>query len=197
MNKSLDFYFFLGSTYSYLSVTRAPKTAANAGVTLNWTPFSVRTLMREQNNSPFSGKPVKLKYMWRDLERRAERFGIRFAGAPQYPIDLEERANHVATLASVEGWCQEFVQAAYETWFIRKLDPGAPENLKSILESLGRDPDKSLAKARSTEITGLYKSRTDKARELGIFGSPSYVIGSEVFWGDDRLEDAISWSQAQ
>ncbi len=153
--------------------------------------------MKEQNNSPFSGKPFKLKYMWRDIERRAERFQIDFAGAPQYPIDVEERANHVATLASAEGWCQEFVQAAYRTWFIKKLDPGAPENLSSILESLGHDPDSCTAKAESREVIALYKSRTDKARELGIFGSPSFVAGSEVFWGDDRLEDALTWCQTR
>ncbi len=197
MNASLDFYFFIGSTYAYLSVSRAAEEAASAGVTLNWMPFSVRTLMREQNNSPFSGKPVKLKYMWRDIERRAERLRIPFVGASQYPIDPEERANHVATLASTEGWCQEFAQAAYETWFLRKLDPGEPENLRSILESLGRNPDACTAKAESAEIVGLYKARTDKARELGIFGSPTYVAGSEIFWGDDRLEDALAWCQTR
>lgn len=87
MQSNLDFYFFVGSTYSYLSVARAAREAAVAGVALNWKPFSVRTLMREQNNSPFNGKPAKLRYMWRDIESRAKRFNIPFSGAPQYPID--------------------------------------------------------------------------------------------------------------
>lgn len=88
MQTTLDFYFFIGSTYSYLSVARAQREAASAGIALNWKPFSVRTLMREQNNSPFTGKPAKLNYMWRDIERRAHRFGIPFSGAPPYPVDL-------------------------------------------------------------------------------------------------------------
>jgi 2-hydroxychromene-2-carboxylate isomerase len=197
MQSSLDFYFFVGSTYSYLSVARAAKEAAHAGVVLNWKPFSVRTLMREQNNSPFSGKPTKLKYMWRDVERRAARFGVPFDGAPPYPIDLEERANRVATLASMEGWCQEFVQAAYGTWFLKKLDPGLPENLQAILEALGRDAARSMVEAEKPSVVSLYKERTDTARELGVFGSPSYVSGLEVFWGDDRLEDALAWCSAR
>ena len=197
MTPSLDFYFFIGSTYSYLSVARAGKVAESAGVTLNWRPFSVRTLMREQNNSPFSGKPAKLNYMWRDIERRAERFEIPFSGAPSYPIDLDERANHVATLAAKEGWCQEFAQAAYASWFLKKQDPGVPQNLRSILEGLGRDAERCLVAAERAEIVSLYKARTDKARELGIFGSPSYVADSEVFWGDDRLEDALAWCQTR
>jgi 2-hydroxychromene-2-carboxylate isomerase len=133
--------------------------------------------------------------MWRDIERRAERFGIDFQGVPQYPIDKDEMANRVATLASLEGWCETFTQAAYKTWFLKKLDPGAPENLRTILEELGRNPQTCMAKAESAEIIELYKERTDKAREIGIFGSPSYVAGSEVFWGDDRLEDALAWCQ--
>jgi 2-hydroxychromene-2-carboxylate isomerase len=196
MNAALDFYFFVGSTYSYLSVARAARVAASAGVILNWKPFSVRTLMREQNNSPFNGKPVKTKYMWRDIERRAARFGIPFEGAPQYPIDPEERANRVATLASMEGWCQDFVQAAYAAWFLRKLDPGLPENLQRILEELGRDAKSCMAEAESALVSAKYKERTDAARDLGVFGSPRYVAGSEVFWGDDRLEDALAWCAA-
>ncbi|KAB2870295.1 MAG: 2-hydroxychromene-2-carboxylate isomerase, partial [Burkholderiaceae bacterium] len=65
----MDFFFFIGSTYSYLSVVRAESAAAQAGVELVWRPFSVRTLMREQNNVPFSTKPAKMRYMWRDIER--------------------------------------------------------------------------------------------------------------------------------
>lgn len=193
MQASIDFYFFVGSTYSYLSVARAAGEAAQAGVTLNWKPFSVRTLMREQNNSPFTGKPAKLAYMWRDLERRAARFQVPFAGAPQYPIDPQERANRVATLASQEGWCPEFVQAAYAAWFQRKMDPGSLETLASILRGLNRDAEACIEKAESPSVIGLYKERTDTARALGVFGSPSFVVGQEVFWGDDRLEDALAW----
>ena len=196
MLQTLDFYVFIGSTYSYLSVARAEAQAARAGVALRWRPFSVRTLMREQNNSPFSGKPVKLRYMWRDIERRAARFGIPFEGAPPYPIDADERANRVATLASMQGWCPAFTQAAYTAWFLHKADPGVPDKLRGILTGLGRDADACMAQADSPAVVAQYQAHTDAARELGLFGSPSYVAGSEVFWGDDRLDDALAWCQA-
>ena len=101
MPPRLEFFFFLGSTYSHLSVHRAGALAQASGVELVWRPFSVRTLMREQNNSPFVGKPVKLRYMWRDVERRTARFGVPFDGIPPYPIDPDELANRVATLAAL------------------------------------------------------------------------------------------------
>lgn len=196
MSARIEFFFFVGSTYSYLSVSRAQALAERAGVALAWRPFSVRTLMREQNNSPFAGKPVKLKYMWRDLERRAARFGVPFDGAPPYPIDPHELANHVATLAALEGWCMPFVQAAYRTWFLDKRDPGDPQALTDVLRSIGQDAERCLQAAQADVVKDDYSAATDRARHLGMFGSPTFAVGDEIFWGDDRLEDAIAWSQA-
>lgn len=193
--RRLDFCFFLGSTYSYLSVNRADAVARAHGIELDWRPFSVRTLMREQNNSPFAGKPAKLNYMWRDIERRASRFGIPFDGAPPYPIDAAERANHVATLAASEGWCAAFVREAYRAWFIEKLDPGTPEVLRAVLQRIGQ-PASCIERAEHEDVVRRYTAETDRARTLGIFGSPTWVVdGREIFWGDDRLEDAIEWLQ--
>ncbi|MBK9360472.1 MAG: 2-hydroxychromene-2-carboxylate isomerase [Rubrivivax sp.] len=194
---TLEFFFFIGSTYSHLSVHRAEALAREAGVALVWRPFSVRTLMREQNNIPFAGKPVKTAYMWRDLERRARRFGVPFDGIAPYPIDADERANRVATLAAMQGWCPDFTRAAYRAWFLDKQDPGRPEVLARILAGLGRDAAACLEAADGDAVRADYARQTDRARALGLFGSPSFVHGSEVFWGDDRLDDAIAWALAQ
>jgi 2-hydroxychromene-2-carboxylate isomerase len=192
----LEFFVYIGSTYSHLSVARASAVAAEGGVDLRWTPFSARTLMREQNNLPFNGKPVKLKYMWRDVERRAMRFNVPFDGIPPYPVGKTEIANHVATLASVEGWCPQFTQAAYKKWFLEKKDPGEFEVLEALIASIGQDPERVLKAAQAQECLDTYDRRTCRARELGVFGSPTFVHGTEVFWGDDRLEDAIQWAIA-
>lgn len=192
---TLDFYFFIGSTYTYLAVQRGAELAARHGVTLAWRPFSLRTLLHEQNNVPFVGKPFKLRYMWRDLERRAARHGIPFEGIPPYPIDPEELANRVATLASLEGWCADFARAAYRTWFLEKRDPGHEDALRPVLVQLGRNPDDCFRRADSAEVRDAYASNTASARELGIFGSPTFACGTELFWGDDRLEDALGWAR--
>ncbi len=192
----LEFFFFVGSTYTYLSVYRAAALAGAEGVELIWRPFSVRTLMREQNNSPFVGKPFKLRYMWRDLERRAGRFGIPFDGIPPYPIDPDELANRVATVAAMQGWCAGFARAAYGAWFLGKHDPGNPEHLRAILAGLGKDADACLGMADSAEVREEYALQTSRARDLGIFGSPTFACGAEIFWGDDRLDDALAWVRA-
>jgi 2-hydroxychromene-2-carboxylate isomerase len=190
---TLDFYFFIGSTYTYLSVHRASALAAAAGVRLNWRPFSLRTILREQDNSPFLGKPDKLRYMWRDIERRAARGGIPFAGPAPYPTDPESRASHVATLAEAEGWCEPYVREVFRTWFLDKVDPGSPQVLAGILARVGQPAD-VLQRAESPEVAARYAAHTVAARARGVFGSPSFVTaGGEVFWGDDRLEEALEW----
>ena len=196
MPKQLDFFFFLGSTYTYLAVNRADALAAREGISLRWRPFSVRSIMIEQNNRPFVGKPVKLAYMWRDLERRAQRHGIPFASIPSYPNDPDELANRVATLAAVEGWCPTFAKAAYRTWFMENKDPGRLEHLSVLLERLGKNPSEVIANANSPEVRDRYAQETEIARSLGIFGSPTFVYESELFWGDDRLEDAVDWCKS-
>jgi 2-hydroxychromene-2-carboxylate isomerase len=196
MSNQLEFFFFYGSTYTYLTVMRIEQAAAEADVNVRWRPFNVREIMVEQNNIPFRGKPVKMRYMWRDIERRAARYGIPFSGVPTYPVDPENLANRVGVVAAIEGWCPEYTKATYRAWFLEDKPPGEPEHLGSILRARGKDPEAVVSLADSQEIRDKYDAETDVAREMGIFGSPTFAISNEIFWGDDRLEDALEWCRA-
>ena len=72
--------------------------------------------------------------------------------------------------------------------------PGDLESLTNILVELAKDPAAVLDLANGSAVRAKYDAETETARSLGIFGSPTFVIGSEIFWGDDRLEDALDWS---
>jgi 2-hydroxychromene-2-carboxylate isomerase len=192
----MDFFFSYSSTYSYLSVMRADRLASKAGVTLRWRPFRLRTITQEQNNRPFIGKPVKLKYMWRDVERRAKQHGIPFNGIPPYPVDSEALAHRVGIVAAAEGWCPEYSRALYEKWFLGHKDPGDLSQIREVLTSLGKVADSVFDRAQSPQIESQLASETDVARGLGIFGSPTFVVGTEIFWGDDRLEIAVDWCKS-
>ena len=193
MRKRLDFFFFYGSTYTYLTVMRIEEAARRAGIEVRWRPFNVRAIMIEQNNIPFRDKPVKMQYMWRDIERRAARYGIPFDRVPTYPVDPESLANRVGVVSTAEGWCPAYTRATYRAWFLEDKPPGEPENLISTLRGLDKDPDAVIERANSREIRDRYDAETDLARSMGIFGSPTFAVGDEIFWGDDRLEDALEW----
>ncbi len=193
--KHIEFWFSIGSTYTYLTVMRLKTVEQKAGVTFNWQPFSVRALMQEMDNIPFIGKPAKEKYMWRDIQRRAERYGIPANLPIEYPLKNFDLANRVAIVAQQEGWCPEYVRTTYQLWFREALPAGDEPNLSESLKKAGQLPDRVLELADSDAINHAYQGATSRARTLGIFGSPSFVVdGLELFWGDDRLEDAVDCS---
>jgi 2-hydroxychromene-2-carboxylate isomerase len=194
---AIDFWFSVGSTYTYLTVMRIDEVARQEGVEVRWHPFSVRVLMMEQNNIPFRGKPIKTAYMWRDIERRASMYGFPARVPAPYPLTEFDLANKVAVLGAQEGWCKEYVQEAYRRWFQRGEEAGLDPYLQETLRHIGQDPDRVIQSARSEPIEQAYKEATDEARRLNVFGSPSFVIEGEVFWGDDRLHDAIEWGRSR
>ena len=192
----IEFWFSIGSTYTYLTVMRIGEVAATTGISFRWRPFDVRAIMLEMNNIPFSTKPVKARYMWRDVERRAAMYGIPWAAIPPYPLKDLSLPNRVALVGCEEGWCAAYVTAAYRRWFIGRKDVSGEPNISTSLREIGQDPDRVLAIADSERLKILLNGQTDTARGLEIFGAPSFVVGDELFWGDDRLEDAIAWRQS-
>jgi len=162
------------------------------GLAFRWRPFSIRVIMKEMENFP-SSKPLKLTYAWRDAGRRAHAYGFPFRATPPYPIKEFDLANLVAVTGAAEGWCQGHVRATYRRWFLAHQEPGAEPNLLESLKEIGQDAERVRARAESDEIRAAFGAATDEARTLGIFGVPTFVTGGELFWGDDRLEDAIRW----
>ena len=189
----IDFWYSIGSTYSYLTVMRLPEVERAAGIKVRWRPFDVRHVMVEQNNIPFKDKPMKTAYMWRDLERRAGRYGLAPRVPAPYPLPGLVLANQIATLGAEEGWVAEYTRATYRRWFESGEPAGEEPNISESLREIGCDPSQALAAAQSEGIKGALESATHEAMELGVFGSPTFVVDGEVFWGDDRLEDALLW----
>ncbi len=193
----VDFWFSIGSTYSYLTIMRLPEIERTSGIEFRWRPFNVRHVMIEQNNIPFKEKPVKTAYMWRDIERRAERYGLNPSLPAPYPLPGLVLANLVAKLGAKEGWVEDYTRATYRRWFEKGEPAGEEPNISESLKEIGCDPDLVLAEAQSERTNEALSAETHEAMRLGVFGSPSFVVNGEVFWGDDRLEDAILWATNQ
>jgi len=194
--KEIDFYFSIGSTYTYLSVTRILDVEKEHQVKFNWKPFSVRAIMKEMNNIPFpKDKLNKVNYMWRDIERRAEGYGF-FAKTPvPYPLSEFDLANQIAILGLDKGWGVDYVRMTYKKWFQENKEPAIDPSITEICDELKINKDEILLEAKTELIEGKYLANTNSARNHKIFGSPSFVVGNEIFWGDDRMEDAINWAK--
>jgi len=194
--KNIDFYFSIGSTYTYLSVTRILDVEKKNQVKFNWKPFSVRMIMKEMNNIPFPKDKInKVNYMWRDIERRAEGYKF-FAKTPvPYPLSEFDLANQIAILGLKMGWGVEYVRLTYKKWFQEGKEPVVEPSISEVCKELGLNKDEIITESKTKEIKDEYFSNTDAARENKVFGSPSFIVDNELFWGDDRMEDAIEWSK--
>ena len=194
--KDIDFYFSIGSTYTYLSVTRILDIEKKNQVKFNWKPFSVRMIMKEMNNIPFPKDKInKVNYMWRDIERRAEGYKF-FAKTPvPYPLSEFDLANQIAILGLKTVWGVDYVRLTYKKWFQEGKEPAVEPSISEVCKELGLNKDEIIIESKTKEIKDEYFLNTDAARENKIFGSPSFMVDNELFWGDDRMEDAIKWSK--
>ena len=193
--KKIEFWYSIGSTYTYLSTQRLTEIANKKNIEFEWCPFSVRSRMIEMENVPFMAekKRDKIDYMWRDVQRRANFYGFDAKVPAPYPLKEFDLANKVAIFGKDQGWIKEYTILTYKKWFLEHLEPGSEPNLSSTLKEIGLDPDKIINLAQEDEIELKYLKNTEMAKNKGIFGSPSFIVENEVFWGDDRCEDAIKW----
>ncbi len=195
--RPLDFWFTMGSTYTYLSVARLDGVAKAAGVPVRYRPFKNVQALTGATGVPFREGTAKMRYMWRDIERRAAEHGLPIRLPVPYPAPDTPRANRVMLVGLRGGWGPAYVRAAYRLWFEHGLGNGGDENLRASLAECGQGEhiDRILNLADGEDVGRALDRATDEARALGVFGSPTFAVGTELFWGDDHLEDAIRWAR--
>jgi 2-hydroxychromene-2-carboxylate isomerase len=192
-SRRLEFWYEFASTYSYLSALRVENVAAAARIQLAWRPFLLGPIFRAQgwNDSPFNLYPTKGRYMWRDVERLAAGYQLPFAKPSAFPRNGLSAAR-IALVAEPEGWCPDWTRAVYAAEFAHDRDIADGAVLTGLLETLGQDPGAVLARAESPDNKAALRAQTERAQSLGIFGAPSFVVDGELYWGNDRLGDAIA-----
>jgi 2-hydroxychromene-2-carboxylate isomerase len=190
----LEFWFEFASTYSYPAAMRIETLAARAGVALAWRPFLLGPIFQAQgwSDSPFNLYPAKGRYMWRDLERLCEKHGLPY-GRPTIFPQRSVLAARLALAAIDEPWLPALVRGIYVANFAEGADISATETLARVLARLDQDPKPWLDHAQAQSAKDALRANTDRAQALGIFGAPTFVARDEVFWGGDRLEDALAW----
>ncbi len=194
----IEIWFEFGSTYSYVAALRVDDVAAAVGVPIVWKPFLLGPLFQRQgwNDSPYNIYPARGRYMWRDIERLCAKYGHPFRRATEFPRN-GLLAARVALLGESEPWMREFSRRVYRANFAEDQEISKPELIAGILEGMGLEAEQILDAARSPENKEKLRARTEQAWSLGIFGAPSFIVDGELFWGNDRMEEAFSWRESR
>ena len=196
MSAAVEFWFDFASPYSYLAAMRIAALADAAGVGVTWRAFLLGPIFAAQgwNDSPFNIYPPKGRYMWRDLERICARDGLSLRRSSVFPRN-GLLAARVACRFAGEDWVPAFCRAVFCANFADDREIAEPAVVLGCLAEAGVAGEAVIAAAQSEDGKAGLRAVVEQAKARGLFGAPSFVVGDEVFWGNDRLEDALDWAR--
>jgi len=194
----LDFFFELASPYAALCALRIEDVAGRAGVRVRWRPFLLGPIFKAQGlaETPMRVYPLRGAYMMHDVPRRARRYGFTLSVPPDFPRN-PLLAARVAVVALSQGWGEDFSRALYRAEFQEGRDIGQAGEVARVVAAMKRPAEAVLAAAQAPEVKAALRAETEAASAAGIFGAPSFLVEGELFWGDDRLEDALDWARGR
>ena len=196
MSKQLEFWFEFASSYSYLTVMRIDDVAARYDVEVIWKPFLLGPIFAAQgwSTSPFNIYPSKGRYMWRDMERRAAKYDLPFKRPdPDNKDAFPQNGLAAARLAIIgleQNWGRAFCKSVFTTQFADGHNISDRAFVAKLALQAGAHDDE-IEQANADTNKATLRAQTEQAVALGLFGAPSFIAGQELFWGDDRLEDAL------
>jgi 2-hydroxychromene-2-carboxylate isomerase len=194
----MEFWFEFGSNYSYLSVMRIEEAARQRAVRIIWKPFLLGPIFRTLGlqNSPFILQKEKGAYVWRDMERQCRKYGLRWRQPSTFPRGCV-LPMRVALIAAGQPWIGPFCRRVMKLNFVLDLDINQPDHLAPILTELGLPAGNILDQAQAEPAKKRLRQQTEQARNKGVFGAPTFFVGTEMFWGNDRLDDALLFASEQ
>jgi len=197
MPGTVDFWFDFASTYSYPAAMRVAALAEAAAVRVRFRPFLLGPIFKAQGwtTSPFNLYPAKGNHMWRDLERLCADLSLPFRRPEPFPQN-SLLAARVGIAALDHGWGEDFCRALFRAQFGDGIRIDDAVSIADVLAGLRVEPEPVLTAAQSDAIKARLRTQTDEAQRLGLFGAPSFTTADgELFWGNDRLEQALRWAK--
>ncbi len=195
--RAIEFWFDFASTYSYLSAMRIEDVANASGLQVIWKPFLLGPIFASQGwtSSPFNLYPAKGRYMARDMERITQARGLAFRMPDPFP-QHSVAAARLALVGLEHAWGPTLCKAIFQAEFADGLTISEPATLHHCLDMIGARQSNEIAAASTDAIKSRLRALTQDAQINGIFGAPTIrTADGELFWGDDRLEQAVAWAQ--
>lgn len=187
MSKSVEFFFDFGSPASYLAWTQLPKIAEHAEAEIIWQPMLLGAVFKATGNQSPAMIASKGRYMFQDLARFAKRYQVEMNFNPHFPINTITLMRGAAGYLGTEHF-ERYVECVFRAMWIDKQNMGDPQVLAEVLSKNGFNPQEVLAMVNDDAVKERLKTITDAAIKRGAFGAPTMFVGSQLFFGQDRLD---------
>jgi 2-hydroxychromene-2-carboxylate isomerase len=189
MPKTVEFFFDFGSPTSYLAWTQLPKLAAEAGAQLLWRPMLLGGVFKATGNASPAMVPAKGRWMNEDMARWAKRYGVPLAMNPHFPINTLTLMRGATGLQLRQpADFERYVEMVYRAMWEAPCNMGDAAVLAQVLQRAGFDVEKLLALVNDPEVKARLVATTEEAVARGVFGAPTIFVGTQMFFGQDRLD---------
>ncbi len=183
----LEYFFDYVSPFAYLADTQLPGLLERTGAEVVYRPFFLGGVMQASQNSPPINVPNKGRYMFRDLERWSRRYGVTTNPNPHFPVNTLS-VMRAAIAALDDPRFADFHRAMFRGVWVDGQNLADAAVLRTAIAGAGLDADAILARAGDAEVKATLRRNSEEAVERGAFGAPTFFVGDEMFWGNDRLE---------
>lgn len=186
--KQVEFFFDVGSPFSHIAWRALPEIAARTGAEIVWRPILIGGVFKATGNVSPMTVPAKGSYSTIDLYRWAEYYGIPFQMNPHFPINtLPLMRGATAMLMRGPKALEAYLDAIYPAMFEQPVNLGEPAEIGKVLARAGIDPQALMAEIGTDAVKDKLRTDTDDAVQRGVFGAPTFFVGTEMYWGQDRL----------
>jgi 2-hydroxychromene-2-carboxylate isomerase len=189
MSKTVEFFFDLGSPATYLAYTQLPEICAQTDSQLIYIPILLGGVFKATGNASPAMIPAKGRYMFQDLDRYAQRYGVPLKFNPHFPINtlMLMRATTGMQLRHPERF-QAFIDCLFHALWVEGRSLDDPATVAAVLTQNGFDPNEVMALTADEDVKAALKDNTEKAVQRGVFGAPSMFVDNQLFFGQDRLD---------
>ena len=187
MSKSVEFFFDVGSPTVYLAATQLSKIAERHGATVLWRPFLLGGVFKATGNVSPATVPAKSRYMGDDLERFARRYEVPFLFNPFFPVNTLALMRG-AVAYQQQGRLDQYSEAIFSAMWVTGKDMNEPTIIAEVLGAIGIGAEDFLVAIAAQDVKETLKSNTEEAVKRGAFGAPTFFVGDEMFFGQDRLD---------
>jgi 2-hydroxychromene-2-carboxylate isomerase len=189
MAKQFEFWFDIGSPAAYLAWTQLPGLCEETGAQALYRPMLLGGVFHATGNHSPTEVPAKGSYMLDDLARFARRYGVPFNNNPHFPVNtLMIMRGAVGLQLREPARFDAYVRAMYEAMWVHAKNLNDPATVGAVLHAAGFDPAVMLALTQDAEVKDRLKAVTQEAVDRGVFGAPVFFVGTQMFWGQDRLD---------
>jgi 2-hydroxychromene-2-carboxylate isomerase len=186
--REVSFFFDFSSPFAYLAATQIEAVARRAGAAIRWKPFLLGGLFKSIGTADvplFTMPEPKRALAGVDMMRWAEHHGVPFRFPSRFPMNSVKALRMVLQVPDAEK--APLVHAIFRAYWAEDRDIGADAELSAIAGSVGLDGPALVAGTKGDAVKARLKDATEEAERAGLCGAPSFLVGSHLFWGQDRL----------